>query len=76
MFANFRGFHLIEEIHKRNKERAAKGHNTNLAIVIKLTLVLAATFGIWLAPADSFGMENLTVVEQRIIGIFVFALVN
>lgn len=73
MFANFRGFHLIEEIHKRNQLRRTTGHNSNLGVILKLALVIAATLGIWLAPADAFGMANLTVVEQRIIGIFVFA---
>ena len=70
MFNNFHGFHLIEELHKRNLERAAKRLNGK---VVKLLLAIAVTFTIWFLPAESFGMANLTIVEQRIIGIFVFA---
>ena len=70
MFNNFHGFHLIEELHKRNLERAAKRLNSK---VVKLLLAIAVTLTIWFLPAESFGMANLTVVEQRIIGIFVFA---
>ncbi|MBO5871704.1 MAG: anion permease, partial [Bacteroidaceae bacterium] len=72
MFHKFHGFHLIEELHKRNLERAAKRLNSK---VVKILLAIAATLTIWLLPAESFGMANLTVVEQRIIGIFVFATV-
>ena len=70
MFNNFHGFHLIEELHKRNLERAAKRLNSKF---FKLLLAIAVTLTIWFLPAESFGMANLTVVEQRIIGIFVFA---
>ena len=70
MFNNFHGFHLVEELHKRNLERAAKRLNSKF---FKLLLAIAATLTIWLLPADSFGIANLTVVEQRIIGVFVFA---
>ena len=70
MFNNFHGFHLVEELHKRNLERAAKRLNSKF---FKILLAIAATLTIWLLPADSFGIANLTVVEQRIIGVFVFA---
>ena len=70
MFNNFHGFHLVEELHKRNLERAAKRLNSKF---FKILLAIAATLTIWLLPAESFGMANLTVVEQRIIGVFVFA---
>lgn len=70
MFNNFHGFHLVEELHKSNLERAAKRLNSKF---FKLLLAIAATLTIWLLPADSFGIANLTVVEQRIIGVFVFA---
>ena len=70
MFNNFHGFHLIEELHKRNLDKAAKRLNGK---VVKLLLAIAVTFTIWFLPAESFGMANLTIVEQRIIGIFVFA---
>ena len=57
MFNNFHGFHLVEELHKRNLERAAKRLNSKF---FKLLLAIAATLTIWLLPADSFGIANLT----------------
>ena len=62
MFNNFHGFHLVEELHKRNLERAAKRLNSKF---FKLLLAIAATLTIWLLPADSFGIANLTLAVGR-----------
>ena len=40
---------------------------------ILLPLVLIATVLLWALPVDSFGIEGLTVIQQRMISIFVFA---
>ena len=40
---------------------------------IKLLIVLAVTLTLWNMPADWYGIQNLTVVQQRIIAIFAFA---
>ncbi|MCR4860336.1 MAG: SLC13 family permease [Bacteroidales bacterium] len=40
---------------------------------VLLPLVLIATILLWALPLDSFGIAGLTVVQQRMIAIFVFA---
>ena len=40
---------------------------------IKAAVVILATLLIWNLPSTSFGIEGLTVVQQRIIAIFAFA---
>ena len=42
-------------------------------LTILLPLVIAVTLFLWLVPTSFFGIDGLTVVEQRIIAIFVFA---
>lgn len=42
-------------------------------LTILLTLVIAVTLFLWLVPTSFFGIDGLTVVEQRTIAIFVFA---
>ena len=41
--------------------------------LMKLTVVLLVTLTLWNIPADWYGIQNLTVVQQRIIAIFAFA---
>ncbi len=41
--------------------------------VVKIALVLFVTLIILMMPATAFGIENLTVIQQRMIAIFVFA---
>ena len=38
-----------------------------------LPLVLAVTIFLWAVPVSFFGIEALTVVQQRVIALFVFA---
>ena len=73
MFVNFTGYHLVEEYHKWKKQKRDQGVNNPLAKIIKLAVVIAVTVTIWLLPTSAFGIEGLTVVEQRIIGVFAFA---
>lgn len=40
---------------------------------VLLPLVLIVTIVLWAVPVTSFGIEGLTVVQQRVIAIFVFA---
>ena len=40
--------------------------------LIKLLIAIAAMLIIWFMPDAAFGMENLTVVEHRVIALFVF----
>lgn len=43
------------------------------ARILKLLFVAILTAIIWFMPIDAFGIEGLTVLQQRIIAIFVFA---
>lgn len=40
--------------------------------LVKLIICIAAFLLLWLLPADCFGIEKLTVVEHRVIALFVF----
>ena len=40
---------------------------------VMLPLVLITTIFLWAVPVDFFGIEGLTVVQQRVIVLFVFA---
>ena len=73
MFTNFFGSHLIEEYHNWKKKKRDEGVNNPLAKTFKLLFVIAVTLTIWLLPTTAFGIEGLTIVEQRVIGVFVFA---
>ena len=43
------------------------------ARIIKILFVLILTATVWFLPADAFGINGLTVLQQRVIAIFVFA---
>ena len=45
----------------------------NVKYCVLLPIVLVATLLLWALPVSSFGIEGLTVVQQRMIAIFVFA---
>lgn len=40
--------------------------------LVKLLVCIAAFLLLWFLPADTFGIDNLTVVEHRVIALFVF----
>lgn len=45
----------------------------NFRLCLLLPLTLTVTLFLWLVPVGFFGIEELTVVQQRVIAIFVFA---
>ena len=45
----------------------------NVKYCVLLPIVLIATLLLWALPVTSFGIEGLTVIQQRMIAIFVFA---
>ncbi|MGN0036771.1 MAG: SLC13 family permease [Bacteroidaceae bacterium] len=73
MFKNFHGFSLLNEHQERKQQKKRENANLWISKVIKLAVIVAATLTIWLLPTEAFGIEGLSAVEQRIIGIFVFA---
>ena len=72
MYKIFQGFHLVEAYHELKKaKRLAK--NQTVARGIKLAVAIVVALVLWFLPSDAFGIEELTVIEQRLISIFVFA---
>ena len=72
MFKNFVGFNLVEEMHRlRHKKRfnplKLKKKSIGFLFIAIVFLVL------WFLPTESFGLDGLTQVQQRIIAIFVYA---
>ena len=72
MFKIFTGFHLVEAYHQARKERRVDPKRV-IKKLIYAAIVLVVTLFLWNAPADMFGIQNLTVIQQRIIAIFAFA---
>ena len=72
MFKNFLGFNLVEQMHKLRQ-----GNRFNLNILKKksigLVFVSIIVLVLWLMPTESFGIDGLTHVQQRIIAIFAYA---
>ena len=50
-----------------------KSKALNMKNVLSFVFTFIATIVVWNLPTDSFGIDGLTVVQQRIIAIFVFA---
>lgn len=73
MFKNFHGFHLVEAYH--TARHATKFEHPNRAIkkASQAIFVAIVTLLLWNMPADWFGIDGLTIVQQRIIAIFAYA---
>ena len=72
MFTSFKGFDLIDKYQKAKKAKK-QNKKSNNAKLFKILFVVAVTLVLWCLPSDSFGIENLTLIEQRVIAIFAFA---
>jgi sodium-dependent dicarboxylate transporter 2/3/5 len=72
MFHIYHGFDLVEAYHEMRHSRKYHPSNTLLRL-LKILLVLVVTLALWYMPADWYGIQNLTLVQQRIIAIFAFA---
>ena len=72
MFHIYEGFHLVDTYHKMRHQR--KYHpEDGTKRVMKVAIVALVTLLLWNMPAEWFGIQNLTVIQQRIIAIFAFA---
>ena len=72
MFKNFNGIHLIDAYHKMRQEK--KSHPARvMKKTIEAIVVAIVTLILWNLPSTAFGIDGLTVVQQRIIAIFAFA---
>ena len=72
MFKSFNGYNLIEAYHRmRHVQKYQPGRV--MKKVIEAIIVLIVTLVLWNLPSSAFGMDGLTLVQQRIIAIFAFA---
>ncbi|EJX01752.1 transporter, divalent anion:Na+ symporter (DASS) family protein [gut metagenome] len=72
MYKIFKGFHLVEAYHEFKKARRLTKNQT-MARCIKLAIAMTVALVLWFLPIDSYGIEGLTIIEQRLISIFIFA---
>ncbi len=72
MFNNYQGFHLVQSYHDLRAMR--KYHPSNdFKRLLKVVFVAIVTLVLWNMPAEWYGIQNITVVQQRIMAIFAFA---
>ena len=72
MYKIFRGFHLVEAYQDLKKAKRL-AENRTVARCVKLAIAIVVSLTLWMLPTATFGVEGLTVIEQRLISIFVFA---
>ena len=72
MFKNFYGYQLLEAYQKMRKVQKDHPLRIQKKLFQALFVVLITLF-LWNVPADFYGMDGLTVIQQRIISIFAFA---
>ena len=70
MFKNFPGYKVLEKIQKNKSHKRERKLPLN---AIKLLFITVISLAVALIPTESFGIEGLTVIHQRIIALFVFA---
>ena len=72
MFKMFQGFQLVEAYHEIKKKKRLSEDKT-LSQTIKLSVAIGVSLLLWVLPPAWLGLPELTLVEQRLIAIFVFA---
>ena len=72
MFKLFQGFHLVEAYQELKKAKRLS-QERNASRFFKLGVAIATALVLWLMPTEAFGIEGLTVIEQRVIAIFVLS---
>lgn len=72
MYKIFKGFPLVEAYHELRKTRRA-AQSRSVGRYVKLAVAIITALVLWCLPVESFGVAGLTVVEQRLISIFIFA---
>lgn len=72
MFKIFQGFHLVEAYHELKKSRRLSKDRLTLRTV-KLIIPILVALVLWCLPIEAYGIEGLTIIEQRVIAIFVLA---
>ena len=72
MFHIYEGFHLVDAYHKMRHQRKYHPEDSTKR-VLKIAFVIFVTLLLWNIPTEWYGIQDLTVVQQRIIAIFAFA---
>ena len=72
MFTIFPGFNLVEAYHDWKKNHKST-KNKSIARAVKLAVCFAILLTLWCLPLDAYGIGGLTVVEKRVIAIFLFS---
>lgn len=72
MFKKSNGFNLLKK-HQDEKAKLKQEGHSSLNYAIKLAFVLIVTIFLWAVPPAWIGMPDLTLVQQRMIAIFIFA---
>ncbi len=70
MFKNFAGFSVLEKIQKDKQEKKKKQIPAKLVKILVITII---SIVVAMLPNETFGIEGLTDIHQRIISLFVFA---
>ena len=73
MFKNFYGFHLLEAYQRRKHHEKRNRPGRVFKKTVEAIVVVLVTLVLWNLPSDSFGIDGLNVVQQRIFAIFAFA---
>lgn len=73
MLKKFHGAHLMEALH-RKKLRDLLSKELLASRLVKIFIASLAMIILWAMPVTAFGVEGLTIVQQRVIAVFVFAI--
>ena len=72
MISNYRNLHIVDAARQFRHEHKYHPSNT-LKRYTKIAIVAIVTLFLWNMPAEWFGIQGITVIQQRIIAIFAFA---
>ena len=70
MFKNFAGFSTVEKLQKEKQEKRKRQLPMKLIKILVITII---SLIVAMIPRETFGIEGLTIVEHRVIALFVFA---
>ena len=73
MFTRYIGFEKVEQALKKYYEKWTHPDKA-MRKVLQALVVLILTLFVWNMPSSWFGLEGITVVQQRLIAVFVFAM--
>ena len=71
MFKSFLGYQMVEKYQNRKKDPKYK--KSVSSTLIRLAVPIIVSLAILLMPVSTFGIEGLTIIEKRVIAVFVFA---